>query len=61
MVEKGGIRVENMSDETPETFQQAVDKVKEKVGKELLTDDDVLVLACAEIARTYSREEKGYT
>ena len=49
-----------MSDETPETLQPAVDKVKEKVGKKLLNDDDILVLACAEIARTYSREEKGY-
>jgi hypothetical protein len=47
-----------MSDET---MQQAIDKVKEKLGTTLLSDDDILVLACAEIARTYSREEKGYT
>jgi hypothetical protein len=47
-----------MSDET---LQQAVEKVKEKLGARPLTDEDILVLACAEIARTYSREEKGYT
>jgi hypothetical protein len=43
------------------TLQQAVEKVKEKVGKKPLSDDDILVLACADIAHTYGREEKGYT
>lgn len=50
-----------MSDESAESLQQAFEKVKEKIGVRQLTDDDILVLACAEIARSYSREEKGYT
>jgi hypothetical protein len=50
-----------MSYETLESIQQTVEKVKEKAGRILLTDDDILVLACAEIARTYGRDEKGYT
>ena len=49
-----------MADTVPETMPQAVDKVKEKLGVRQLTDDDLIVLACAEIARTYGREEKGY-
>ena len=59
MVEKGGIGA--VSDESAESLQQAFEKVKEKIGVRQLTDDDILVLACAEIARSYSREEKGYT
>jgi hypothetical protein len=50
-----------MSIDTPETSDQAVEKVKKRLGSSPLTDDDILVLACDEIARTYSREEKGYT
>jgi hypothetical protein len=50
-----------MSQETPDTLRQASEMAKEKIGVRQLTDDDILVLACAEIARTYSREEKGYT
>jgi len=26
----------------------------------MLTDEEILVFACAEIARTYTYEEKGY-
>jgi hypothetical protein len=43
-----------------ETLQQAVEKVKEKLGRKPLSDEDILVLACAEIDHTYGREEKGY-
>ncbi len=49
-----------MPEETEETFRQAIKKVKEKLGVQLLSDDDILMLACEEIARTYGREEKGY-
>lgn len=55
-----GVRV-IMIDETPKTIQQAGREVREKIGVRRLTDEDVLVLACEEIARSYSREEKGYT
>jgi hypothetical protein len=50
-----------MSVETSETLQQAALKAKEKIGTRPLSDNEILVLACEEIARTYSREEKGYT
>lgn len=30
-------------------------------GKQPLTNDDILVLACAEIYKTYTREEKAYS
>jgi len=43
-----------------ETMQQAVANVQEKIGAAILLNDDVVVLACAEIAKTYSRDEKGY-
>jgi hypothetical protein len=49
-----------MSPEPSETLQQAAENVKEKIGTRPLSDDEILVLACEEIARTYSREEKGY-
>jgi hypothetical protein len=43
-----------------EEFKRTVDKIRAKAGISLLTNDEVLLLAAAEIARTYSREEKGY-
>jgi hypothetical protein len=49
-----------MSEETSETLQQAVEKVKKNLGRKPLSDEDILVLACAEIDHTYGREEKGY-
>jgi hypothetical protein len=42
------------------TLAQEIVAVKAKTGVLLLTDEDVLALACAEIARTYTYEEKGY-
>jgi hypothetical protein len=44
-----------------ETLAEAVGVIGNKTGKELLTDDDLLTLACAEIAHTYTRDEKGYS
>ena len=49
-----------MSADSSETLQQAIEKVKENMGKRPLSDDEILLLACEEIARTYGREEKGY-
>jgi hypothetical protein len=43
-----------------ETLIDAVKVITAKTGLVLLTDDDILLLACAEIARTYTYEEKGY-
>jgi hypothetical protein len=42
-------------------FQKALASAEGKMGKTLLTDEDVLVLACREIAKTYTRDEKNYT
>ena len=42
-------------------FANALTRVEGKMGKDLLTDDDLIVLACREIARTYTRDEKNYT
>jgi hypothetical protein len=44
-----------------EDFQKTLARAREKTGKALLTDDDLLVLACREIAKTYTRDEKNYT
>jgi hypothetical protein len=43
------------------TLSDALAKIKEKTGVSLLSNDDILVLACAELARTYTYEEKGYS
>lgn len=43
-----------------ETLADVVKAVTAKTGLVFLTDDDILLLACAEIARTYTYEEKGY-
>ena len=51
----------HIQNQDPETLAQAVCVIGNKTGKEKLTDDDLLILACAEIARTYTRDEKGYT
>jgi hypothetical protein len=57
MAEKIGVKMPPMPEET---FQHAVEKVKEKAGAVLLAREDILVLACDEIIRTFGREEKGY-
>jgi hypothetical protein len=43
-----------------ETLADAVAKISKKAGTDMLTDEEILVFACAEIARTYTYEEKGY-
>ncbi len=43
-----------------ETVNEASFKVREKIGEALLSYEDVVVLTCAEIAKTFSRDEKGY-
>lgn len=42
------------------TFVKAITEVNNKVGKEYLTDKDLILLASQSIARTYTYEEKGY-
>ena len=37
-----------------------LENVRKKCGRRLLGDDDLAILACEEIARTTTREEKNY-
>jgi hypothetical protein len=39
---------------------QAAETVQRVMGKRALTDEEILVLACEEISRTYTRVEKDY-
>jgi hypothetical protein len=48
------------SDPRDTEFLKAVDTVTRKMGKKLLTDDDLILLACEEISRTVTHEEKNY-
>jgi hypothetical protein len=43
-----------------ETLSQALARVKAKTGAYALSDDDVLILACAEIVQRYTSLEKGF-
>jgi hypothetical protein len=45
----------------PDDFKRTLTKVEEKIGKTLLIDEDFLLLACSEISKTYTRDEKNYT
>jgi hypothetical protein len=41
-------------------FLESVDVVTRKMGKKPLEDDDLVLLACEEISRTVTHEEKNY-
>ncbi|MBN1128352.1 MAG: hypothetical protein JXA71_05165 [Chitinispirillaceae bacterium] len=41
-------------------FLQSVDAVSRKMGKTLLQDHDLVLIACEEISRTVTHEEKNY-
>lgn len=43
------------------SFEGVVGTVKDRFGKTLLSDDDLAILTCEEIARTYTRDEKNYS
>jgi len=46
--------------ESAESFTEKLKAVKKKVGKELLNDDDLFIMMCEKIMRSYTFEEKGY-
>jgi hypothetical protein len=48
------------SDPRDTEFLKAVDTVTRKMGKKPLDDDDLVLLACEEISRTVTHEEKDY-
>jgi len=41
-------------------LQKRIDQARSRIGAGLLDDRDMLLLCCAEIMRTYTREEAGY-
>jgi|WetSurMetagenome_2_1015567.scaffolds.fasta_scaffold120852_2 hypothetical protein len=41
-------------------LRRAIELVKNKIGHTLLSDEDLLVLAYQEIAKSYTRDEKDY-
>ena len=42
------------------SLEEAVRSAKEKTGRQEMEKEDLLILCCAEIARSYTRDEKGY-
>jgi hypothetical protein len=44
----------------PEFLRQA-EAVRQKFARQLLEDNDLLLLACEEISRTFTREEMRYS
>ncbi|MBN2038245.1 MAG: hypothetical protein JW768_16000 [Chitinispirillaceae bacterium] len=41
-------------------FLKSVDSVRRTMGKRPLEDDDLFLLACESISRTYTYEERNY-
>ena len=46
--------------ESQESFKNDVKKAQDKLGREMLSDDDLFVLTCDKLLRTSTFEEKGY-
>ena len=46
--------------ESTESFTKELKAIQNKIGKEQLTDNDLFVLTCEKLLRTYTFEEKGY-
>ena len=44
-----------------DSFEKKVNKVKNKVGRETLTEEDILLLTAESILHTYTFEEKDYS
>jgi hypothetical protein len=42
-------------------FLRRTEAVRQKSGRQLLDDNDLLLLACEEISRTFTREEIRYS
>lgn len=46
--------------ESAESFTKELNAIQNKVGKEMLSDNDLFILTCEKLLRTYTFEEKGY-
>lgn len=42
------------------SISQAVESVKQRIGRERLSDEDLLLLCAGELARTFTYDEKNY-
>jgi hypothetical protein len=42
------------------SFLEMVKKTRDRAGRELLNEEDLIVLATEEISRTFTRQEKQY-
>lgn len=43
-----------------EDYEQILERINNKLSREILADDDLLLLASQSIKKTYTFEEKGY-
>jgi hypothetical protein len=50
----------NNRDHAPPSLEEAVAAVTDKIGTTVLSEEELLVLAARELARTYTFDEKGY-
>lgn len=46
--------------ESTESFTEELKTARKKVGKKMLSDNDLFLLTCEKLLRTYTFEEKGY-
>lgn len=44
-----------------EKLHEKIDLIKNKMGKEILSEEELLILAAFEISKTYTRDEKQYS
>ncbi len=43
-----------------EAFTEELKKVQKKIGREKLTENELFILTCEKILRSFTYEEKGY-
>jgi hypothetical protein len=55
------VEIYKMNQNDQSSLSYAIDKIKDKMGKQNLSDDDALILSINQIIHTYTYEEKKYT
>jgi hypothetical protein len=45
---------------SPLSFQISLEKIREKITRQPLSDDEILILCAETVARSFSYDEKGY-
>jgi hypothetical protein len=51
---------DSTSNNSKKSFSEKLQQIIKKMGKEPLSEDELIMLACREIASSYSRDEKDY-